>query len=129
MNFMLFFFNKISQNDILLKKNPNNINFIYSEDLIRIIDFNRAEPTCYITSFPYASSSLQNGAFWYIELGVILPSHDLILELWRNCGGLSRMGAKLRYMGYIASFVAPPGRNLVPFSVRDMSGALATMFY
>ena len=36
------------------------INFIYSADLIfriiRIINFNRAEPTCYITNFPYASS-------------------------------------------------------------------------
>ena len=32
------------------------------------MDFNRAEPTCYRTYFPYASSSKQNGAFSYIVL-------------------------------------------------------------
>ena len=39
-----------------------NLNFIYSVDktfwIIRIIDVNRAEPTCYSTNFPYASSGL-----------------------------------------------------------------------
>ena len=39
--------------NILLEKN-NNINFIYSVD--RIMDFNKAEPTCYGTNFPYTSS-------------------------------------------------------------------------
>ena len=34
----------------------------------RKIDFNRAEPTCYRTNFPYASSGWQNGAFLYIVL-------------------------------------------------------------
>ena len=30
------------------------------------MDFNRAEPTCYMANFPYASSGYQNGAFSYI---------------------------------------------------------------
>ena len=37
----------------MLKK--ANINFIYSVD--RIMDFNRAEPTCYRTYFPYPSQA------------------------------------------------------------------------
>ena len=57
---------KIFQQKII-EKNP--INFIYSID--RIMDFNRAEPTCYRTNFPYASSDLQNGAFSYIVLRVM----------------------------------------------------------
>ena len=39
--------------EILLKKDTH-INFIYSVD--RIMDFNRAEPTCCRTNFPYLSS-------------------------------------------------------------------------
>ena len=47
----VFFFNKISlYSDILLK----NINFIYSID--RIVDFYRAESTCYRINSLYASS-------------------------------------------------------------------------
>ena len=35
------------------------------------------------------------------------------------------VGAKLRYMGYFASLLHPPGRKgWLPFSVRDMSGGL-----
>ena len=35
------------------------------------------------------------------------------------------VGAKLRYMGYFASLLHPPGRkSLLLFSVRDMSGGL-----
>ena len=35
------------------------------------------------------------------------------------------VGAKLRYMGYFASLLHPPGRkSWVLFSVRDMSGGL-----
>ena len=41
---------KYCYSDILMK----NINFIYFVD--RIMDFNRAEPMCYRTNFPYASS-------------------------------------------------------------------------
>ena len=44
----------------------------YSADLtfrvIRKMDFNRAEPTCYRTNFPYSSSGKQNKAFSYIVL-------------------------------------------------------------
>ena len=37
------------------------------------------------------------------------------------------LGAKLRYMGYFASLLHPPGRkSWLLFSVRDMSGALET---
>ena len=43
------------------------INFIYSADktfrIIRIIDFNRTEPTCYRTYFHCTVSGEQNGAF------------------------------------------------------------------
>ena len=35
------------------------------------------------------------------------------------------VGAKLRYMGYFASLLHPPGRkSWLLFSVRDMSGGL-----
>ena len=40
--------------------NEKHLNFIYSGDktfwVIRIMDFNRIELTCYSTNFPYASS-------------------------------------------------------------------------
>ena len=37
------------------------------------------------------------------------------------------VGAKLRYMGYFASLLHPPGRkSWLLFSVRDMSGASET---
>ena len=55
-----------------------NINFIYSVD--RVMDFNRAEPTCYRTNFPYSSSSYQNAAFTYIVLPLTYI-RGLILEL------------------------------------------------
>ena len=42
---------KYLYSDILLNK---NLNFIYAVD--RIMDYNRAEPTCYRTNFLYASS-------------------------------------------------------------------------
>ena len=42
------------------------INFIYSVD--RTMDFNRAEPTCHRTNFPYASSGYKNAAFPSIGL-------------------------------------------------------------
>ena len=51
---------KYCHSDILLKKNP--VNFIYAVDktfrVIKIIimDFNRSEPICYRTNFPYANS-------------------------------------------------------------------------
>ena len=45
-----FFSIKYCYSDILLKKQ----NFIYSVD--RIMDFNRLDPTCYRTYFPYAFS-------------------------------------------------------------------------
>ena len=52
--------------DILLK----NINFIFPIDktfrVIEIMDFNRTEPTCYSTIFPYAS----NAVFLYIVLAL-----------------------------------------------------------
>ena len=39
--------------------------------------------------------------------------------------GHSSVGAKLRYMGYFASLLHPPGRkSWLLFSVRDMSGGL-----
>ena len=37
--------------------------------------------------------------------------------------GVNSVGAKLRYMGYFASLLHPPGRkSWLLFSVRDMSG-------
>ena len=59
--------------------------------MIRIIDFNRAEPTCYRTNFPYASFGWQNGAFWYIVLRVMLLTYTRAMIRLSNCGGLSRM--------------------------------------
>ena len=70
-------------------------NFIYSADktfwIIRIIDFNRAEPACYRTSFHCAILGEQNGAFWYILLHNTTHNapnihriHDSILDLWRT---------------------------------------------
>ena len=45
--------------------------------------FNRAEPTCYRTNFPYASSSLQNAAVSYIIL-CLTYTRALILELGQD---------------------------------------------
>ena len=67
-------------------------NFIYPADktfrIIRIINFNTAEPTYYRTNFHCAISGEQNGAFWHIVQGKMLPtntpSHDLFLELWQT---------------------------------------------
>ena len=79
--------------DILLKN--NNINFIDSAGLtfwiIRIFDFNRAEPTCHRTNFPYASSGYQNGAFWYIVLRIMLLTYTRAMIRFSNCCGLSQM--------------------------------------
>ena len=70
---------KYHYSDILLEK---NINFIYSADLtfriIRIIEFNRAEPTCYRTNFLYASSGSQKWSFVVhstTTISVIMSTH------------------------------------------------------
>ena len=46
------------------------INFVYSADLnfsgIQKNEFNRIDPTCYLTNFPYTSSGLRNGALSFI---------------------------------------------------------------
>ena len=47
------------------------------------MDFNTAEPTCYRTNFPYASSGLQIAAFSYIILSLTYI-RGLILELDRD---------------------------------------------
>ena len=77
--------------DILWKKK----NFNYPADktfwLIRITDFNRAEPTCYWTNFHCAISGEQNGAFWYIVLHIMLLTYTWAMIWFSNCGGLSRM--------------------------------------
>ena len=56
--------------------------------MIRIIDFKRAEPTCYRTNFPYASSGEQNGAFLVHSntrnAPLLHPCHGSVLELWRT---------------------------------------------
>ena len=69
---------KYRYNDILLK----NINFIYSVDktfrVFRIMDFNINEPTCYSSSFPYASSGYQNTAFSYIVISTTPYIHPRI---------------------------------------------------
>ena len=71
------------------------INFIYLADkifrIIRIIDFNRAEPTCYRTYFHCPISGEQNGAFWYIVLRIMLLTYNRAMIWFSNCGGLSRM--------------------------------------
>ena len=66
------------------------INFVYPAEIsliIRIIDLNRAEPTCYRTNFHCVISGEQNGIFLVHSTThntpYIHPSHDLILELWR----------------------------------------------
>ena len=58
-----------------------HLNCIYSFRVMRIMDFNRTEPTCYSTTFPYNS----NATFSYIVLHVHLTYiWDLIFELSRN---------------------------------------------
>ena len=51
------------------------LNFVYSVDktvpVIKLIDFNRAESTCYRTNFPYACFGYQNGASSYIVLRIM----------------------------------------------------------
>ena len=68
-------------------------NFIYPADttfrIIRIIDFNRAEPTCYRTNFHCAISGEQNGAFWYIVLRIMLLTYTRAMIGFSNCGRLS----------------------------------------
>ena len=59
--------------------------------IIKIINFNRAEPTCYKTYFPYASSGLQNGAFRYIILRVMHLTYTRSMIQFSNRGGLSQM--------------------------------------
>ena len=49
-----------------------------------MIGFNRAEPTCYRTKFPYSRSGLQNEAFWYIDYAFppyIHLRHDSMLRV------------------------------------------------
>ena len=65
--------------------------------IIRIIDFNRTEPTCYRTIFPYTSSGTQNGAFWYIVLRVMLLMYTWGMIWFSNCDGLSRMWLHYQY--------------------------------
>ena len=72
-----------------------NKNFIYPADktfrIIRVIDFNRAEPTCYRTDFHCAISGEQNGAFWYIVQRIMLLSHSRAMIRFSNGGGACRM--------------------------------------
>ena len=52
---------------------------------------------------------------------------DIVLFPTSDVKGVSTysVGAKLRYMGYFASLLHPPGRkSWLLFSVRDMSGGL-----
>ena len=58
-----------------------HINFIYSVD--RIMDFNRAEPTCYRTKFHNASTDQQNETFSYKVLRLTYI-RGLVLELSRS---------------------------------------------
>ena len=84
------------------------------------MDFNRVEPTCYITYFPYASSGQQNGAFPYIVLRVMRLRYTLGLILFSNCAGISRV-----YLLILAPDINISGRDatvkidLVPFSVSQ----------
>ena len=59
--------------------------------MIRMIDFNTAEPTCYRTKFRYSSSGQQNGAFWYIVLRVMLLIYTQDIIQFSNCDRLSLM--------------------------------------
>ena len=86
------FHNKRCKKDAIVIFYGKKINFIYPADktfqIIRIIEFNRAEPTCYRTNFHCPVSDEQNGAFWYIVLRIILLTYSRamipILELWRS---------------------------------------------
>ena len=71
------FSNKISLNQYFLEKIHKLHLFCC---LIRIIVFKRAEPRCYSTNFPYASSGYQNGATMR-NAPYVLPRHDSILQL------------------------------------------------
>ena len=73
----LCFPNKISLLRLFFVFFKNNIDFIYS--VVKIMNFNRAERTCYITKFPYASSGNSIAAVLYLSY-----SQDLILELGRD---------------------------------------------
>ena len=53
------------------------------------MDFHRAEPTCFITNFPYSSSALQNGPFLFIVLRVMSLMYTQGLIQFSNCAGLS----------------------------------------
>ena len=55
------------------------------------MDSNIAEPTCYRTTSAYASSSKQNGAFWYIVLRVMLLIYTRGMIRFLNCDRLSQM--------------------------------------
>ena len=69
--------------------------FIYPADkafrIIRIMDFNCAEPTRYRTHFHCAISGQQNGAFWYIVLRIMLLTYSRAMIRFSNCDGVCRM--------------------------------------
>ena len=94
MKFM-FFSIKYRYSDILLKRHKLHLFCWLNIWIIRIIDFNRAEPTCYRTNFPYAISGLQNGSFWYmyivLRVMLLIHVHTRAMLRFSNCGGLSRM--------------------------------------
>ena len=82
-------------NGILRHLIEKYIKFVYSADktlpVIRKMDFDKAEPTCYRTNVPYASSGLQNEAFAYIVLRVLRLTCTRYLIRSSNCAGLSQL--------------------------------------
>ena len=54
------------------------------------MEFNRAEPTCYGTNFPYACSGLQNGASSYIVLRKMRLKYARGLIRFSSCARLSK---------------------------------------
>ena len=62
--------------------------------IIRIVDFNRAEPAYYKTNFLCAISG-ENGAFWYIVLRIMLLTYTRAKIRFSNRGGLSQMGSSV----------------------------------
>ena len=68
---------------------------MYSADetfrIIRIIEFNRTEPTCYRTIFQFANSGLRNVACWYIQCSTTRIIYTRGIIQFSNCDGLSRM--------------------------------------
>ena len=94
---------KYRYSDILLKKHKLHLFCLLNFRIIRIIDFNRAEPACYRTNFHCAISCEQNGAFWYILLRVMLLTYIRAMICFSNCGNLIKTRSSHNVISKIVS--------------------------